>query len=646
MKETGSWLKFRIILVLLSFIFIFTLIFVKAFQLQVLDGDKLKAIADKEYLKTMNIMPRRGTIYDRGMRELAVSLEVDSVYAQPAKMDNIKKAASLLADTLSLDRKELEYKFMSKKAFVWVKRQLDFAEAEKVGRLNMTGIGFVKEGRRFYPNPQVASHLIGFVGIDSKGLEGIESGYNSYMTSPSVRLIAERDAHGNELFYSRTDSDSYKGMNLVLTIDKTIQYIAEKELVKAVSGSNAKSGMAIVMNPKTGEILAMANAPSFKPDSFFEYNDPGIWRNRAITDAFEPGSTFKTFLIAAAFEEGVAKPNDLFFCEEGSYKVADRVFHDVKKFGWLSLAQIIKYSSNIGAAKIGEKLGKEKLYRYIMDFGFGAKAGVGIPGEAGGSVPPLKEWSKITLGNISFGQGLSASGIQLLSAFSAVASKGYLMKPYVVKEIINQKGDVVEEFRPSVVRRVISEETAKKVAGILKEVTKNDGTGIKGGIDGFEVAGKTGTAQKPDLFQGGYTPGKYISSFIGFVPVDEPELAILVVIDEPSGEFYGGTVAAPAFKEIAAQSLSYLGVYRKGPDKGVRPLYVNFHDAGSLEEEDGEGGLFRMPDLRAKTVRSVLRVTREIPLEIKVMGSGKAVHQKPLPGERIAQGTSAEVWFK
>lgn len=644
MREPISWLRFRIIFILLSFILIFGAIFVRAFQLQVLERDKLKSRADRAHLKAINTIPRRGTIYDRGMHELAVSMEVDSVYAQPAKIDNIKKTANLLSAALSIDKREIEAKFSSKKPFVWVKRQLDFSEAERVKRLDIPGIGFVKEGKRFYPNPQIASHLIGFVGIDAKGLEGIELGYDEYMAGASTRLIGERDALGNELFFVSEDGETYKGMNLVLTIDKTIQYIAEKELLKAVSNTKAKGGMAIVMAPRTGEILAIANAPHFNPDDILEYSSPGIWRNKAVTDAFEPGSTFKAFLIAAAFEEGVAKPSDLFFCEEGRFNVADRTFHDVKKFGWLTLTQIVKYSSNIGAAKIGGRLERERLYRYVKDFGFGAKTGIGLPGENAGSVPRLREWSHVTLGNISFGQGLSVTGVQLLTAFSAIANNGYLMKPYVVKEIVNEKGDVIDEYRPSVVKRVISEETAKRVTNILKEVTKSDGTGAKAAIDGFAVAGKTGTAQKPDLLQGGYTSDKYVSSFIGFAPADNPELAILIVIDEPSGEFYGGAIAAPVFKDIAMQSLAYLGVFPKGSDEQAKPLFVNLTKENSLE--DMREDLSSMPDFSGKTVRSVLRLAREVPLEMKIVGSGKAVYQRPLPGEKITQGASAEVRFK
>ncbi|MBI5048121.1 MAG: penicillin-binding protein, partial [Deltaproteobacteria bacterium] len=329
MKETIPYLKFRVIIILLSFVSIFIIIFAKTVELQILERDKLKAKADNQHLKTMNIIPMRGSIYDRAMKELAVSMEVDSIYAQPFRIDDSEKSASLVAAALSIDRKELEAKFTSKKSFVWVKRQLDFAKAEKVRKLNIQGIGFIKEGKRFYPNPQVASHLIGFVGVDSKGLEGVELGYEEYMAGTSSRLTGERDALGNEISLGSLRQESSKGSDIVLTIDKTIQYIAEKELFKVVANSRAKSGMVIVMAPRTGEILAMANAPHFNPDIFFEYKNPNIWRNKATTDTFEPGSTFKVFLLAALFEEGAAKADDLFFCENGHYSVADRTFHDV-----------------------------------------------------------------------------------------------------------------------------------------------------------------------------------------------------------------------------------------------------------------------------------------------------------------------------
>lgn len=650
MKQVVTWVRFRIIIILLVSVGIFIAIFIKTFKLQVTDRDKLKSMADKQIIKTINIIPKRGTIYDRGMQELAVSMEVDSIYAMPAKIKDIKKTAKVISSIISVNRKGLEDKFRTGK-FVWVKRQVNFAEAERLKKLNIPGIGFVKEGKRFYPGPQIAAQLIGFVGIDSTGLEGIERGYDKYMAGKPVKLIGERDALGEEIFFTSADKDVSKGMDIVLTIDKTIQHIAERELSNAVSKTQAKGGMAIVINPKTGEILAMANAPNVKPDQLSNYNNPGIWRNRAIADAFEPGSTYKAFLLAAILEEGIVKPTDVFFCEDGKYNVADRTFHDVKKFGWLTFSQIIKYSSNIGAAKVGEKLGSKKLYRYMKDFGFGSKTGIGLPGESSGSLPNLKDWSKVTQGNISFGQGISVTGVQIISAFASIANQGYLMKPYVVKKMIDEEGAMVEEFHPSVVRRIISEETARKATNMLKEVTKEGGTGAKAAIDGFEVAGKTGTAQKPDISKGGYADGKYVSSFIGFVPADNPEIAILVTIDEPAGEFYGGAIAAPVFREIAVNTLTYLGIFPKTQHADYKEQILEEQPYSSLETlddgtNDGTEDISNMPDVKGKTIRSVMRLAREIPIDIKISGSGKAVYQKPLPGEKITQGALAEVRFE
>ncbi|MBI5286868.1 MAG: penicillin-binding protein [Deltaproteobacteria bacterium] len=552
----------------------------------------------------------------------------------------------MLVPILSVARDELEGRLRTGKPFVWLKRGIDLSEAKGINDMN--GVGILKEGKRFYPHPHLASHLIGFVGVDSQGLEGVELFYDSYIKGSPRVFRGERDGRGGEMVLVDMEKNSpSRGMDVVLTIDKTIQYITEKELQKAVSTTKAKGGLAIVMDPRTGEILAMTNAPSFDPSAFWKYK-PSIWRNRAITDSFEPGSVFKVFLLAAALVEGMVNPKSLFFCENGIYKVADRTFHDVKRFGWLTLPQVIKYSSNIGAAKMGERLGKRGLYRYIREFGFGAKTGIDMPGEAVGSIHPPDEWSAVSIDTISFGQGLSVTGIQLVTAMSAVANGGYLMKPFVVKKILGKDGKAVKDFNPEVRRRVIPEETAKKVTAILKEVTREGGTGVKAAIDGFEVAGKTGTAQKPDLLTGGYKEGGYISSFLGFVPADAPRLTILVLLDEPEGEFYGGAIAAPVFKDIAVQVLPYLGVFPEGLDRP--PL--NYMAKISTEEATGEGERYEdntsslTPDFSGKTIRYVLRMAREIPMEVKVIGSGRAIAQRPRPGERIAPGSEGEVVFQ
>lgn len=639
--EKLPWLRFRIFTVLLIFLLAFITILARALQLQVIERDKLQALAERQHVKTITIPPRRGVIYDRNLKELAISMEVDSVYARAGKIKDPRRVASRLASLLSMDRRQLEDK-LRRKSFVWLKRGIDLS-----GRIDIDGIGTLKEWKRFYPNPPLASHLIGFAGVDSKGLEGVEFAYDTYIEGSPVVFTEERDGLGGEIVLRALDEGHSSGMDVVLTIDKTIQYIVEKGLRKAVDSTKAKGGIAIVMDPRTGEILAMATLPSFDPNNFSRY-EPSLWRNRVIADAFEPGSIFKVFLLSAVMEEGLFGPYDQFYCEDGAYRVADRTFHDIKRFGWLTLVQIIKYSSNIGAAKVGEGLGKRRFYRYIKEFGFGAKTGIDLPGETTGSIPRPADWSQVSIDTISFGQGLSVTGLQLVTAMSSVANGGYLMRPFVVKRVLDKDGTVVKRIDPEVVRRVISQETARKVTSLLKEVTGEGGTGVKAAIEGFEVAGKTSTAQKPDLLTGGYKDGKYISSFLGFVPAEDPQITMLVSLDEPEGEFYGGAIAAPVFKEIASQVLPYLGVFPGGIDKpqsayvaraDVESLAIN-HEPLTINHEP------IMPDLRGKTIRYVLRVASKIPMEVKIVGSGKAVLQRPEPGERVMPGTDGEVMFQ
>lgn len=643
MLEKLPWLRFRIFTVLLLFLLAFIAILARALQLQVIERDKLQALAGRQHVKSITIPPRRGVIYDRDLKELAISMEVDSVYAMVGKIKDPRKVASRLALPLSMDKRQLEDRLRSRKSFVWLKRGIDLS-----GRIDIDGIGTLKEWKRFYPHPQLASHLIGFSGVDSNGLEGVEFAYDTYIKGSPVVFTEERDGLGGEIVLRDLEREGHSsGMDVVLTIDKTIQYIVEKGLRKAVDSTKAKGGIAIVMDPRTGEVLAMATLPSFDPNNFSKY-EPSRWRNKAIVDAFEPGSIFKVFLLSAVIEEGLFGPYDRFYCEDGAYRVADRTFHDIKRFGWLTLAQIIKYSSNIGAAKVGEGLGKKRFYRYIKEFGFGAKTGIDLPGEGTGHIPPLSEWSKVSIDTISFGQGLSVTGIQLVTAMSSVANGGYLMRPFVVKRVLDKDGTVVKRIDPEVVRRVISQKTARMVTSLLKEVTGEGGTGVKAAIEGFEVAGKTGTAQKPDLLTGGYQDGKYISSFLGFVPAEDPQITMLVSLDEPEGEFYGGAIAAPVFKEIASQILPYLGVFPRGIDR-PQSAYVARADVGSSAIKYEPLTINHesiMPDLRGKTVRYVLKMASKIPMEVKIVGSGRAVLQRPEPGERVMPGTIGEIVFQ
>jgi cell division protein FtsI (penicillin-binding protein 3) len=500
---------------------------------------------------------------------------------------------------------------------------------------------------------ELAAHIIGFVGLDSKGLEGIEVQYDALLNGKSDVWTLGRDARGREIVMDGipVEREDYH-RNVFLTIDKHIQHVAETELSHSVQKWGAKGGMVIAMDPLTGKILAVASYPSFNPNQFIQYR-PKSWRNRAISDTFEPGSLFKAFLAAAALEEKVVRPLDSFFCENGSYTVYDRTIHDHSRHGWLTFQQIIKFSSNIGASKVGEKMGRERFYRYITSFGFGEKTRIGLPGEGKGIVHHPRYWPPVALDTISFGQGISVTGIQLTVALSAIANGGSLMRPYVVERITDEKGEVVQSFQPEVVRRVISEETAKKVIALLKATTEKGGTGEEAVPAGYEVAGKTGTAQKIDTLLGGYSKDRYTSGFMGFAPADEPKLVLLVVIDEPQGSTYGGVVAAPVFKAIMEKMLPYLNILAKGTlivknESDSTFKRETFGNESLIQEvKVGKGvGVVVMPDLTGLSMRNALSRIEGKGLIIKVSGNGKVVEQTPRPGTMIEKGDICYLKFQ
>ncbi|MEK6691916.1 MAG: penicillin-binding protein 2, partial [Nitrospirota bacterium] len=407
------------------------------------------------------------------------------------------------------------------------------------------------------------------VGMDNKGLEGVELAYEGDMKGEEGWLVLGRDALGRDIFPSNNNYKSpSSGRDLYLTIDEVIQYITEKELVNGVERWRAKSAIAIVMNPRTGEILAMGVRPEFNPNIIGNYK-PYDWRNRAITDLYEPGSTFKVISAAAALEEGVARVGDLFDCSRGEIEVGGKVMRDAHRHGVLSFTEVIQKSSNIGAIQIGMKLGKERFYKYIKAFGFGEKTGIDLPGESPGKVRVPKEWSGTSIGAVSIGQEIAVSPLQILAAFSAIANDGNLMKPYIVSEVRDNEGRVIKSFTPQVVRKVISENTSKRLTEILKTVVEEGGTATKAAIQGNLVAGKTGTAQKTDPETGSYSNERYVSSFVGYLPAEDPKISIIVVVDEPKGAIYGGSVAAPIFKEIAEQVLTYLKIPMMEEDRTV-----------------------------------------------------------------------------
>ena len=530
-------------------------------NLQVLQAAELTARADRQHQKSVTFEGARGTVTDRHGKVLAMNVEVPSVFGVPTALESPAVAARQLSPVLHVKRDELEKKLRQDKSFVWLARKVEPEQGQRLEQLSLDGIGVVMEGRRFYPKGPLLAHVLGFAGMDGQGLEGLERRYESQLHGEKRVTILQRDALGRTVFpKGLAEKLPAPGHALTLTIDEVVQYIAEKELEETVNQTRAKGGTVIVMEPQTGAVLALAVSPRFDPNAVGALT-PDRWRNRALTDTYEPGSTMKVVVAAAALEEKVMLPGTMLFGENGRMSIANTTIHDHEKMGWITFAQMVQKSSNIGAAKTGMALGESRLYRYLQAFGFGQRTEIDLPGEVNGLLKAPKEWGRRSLASISMGQEIGVTPLQMVTAISAIANNGVLMKPYIVSEVRDQKGQLLKDVLPQVKRRVISPETARALTTILEGVVTN-GTGTKAAIPGFRVAGKTGTAQKIDPRTGTYSNSQFIVSFLGYVPADAPRLAMIAVVDEPQGEAWGGTIAAPLFRRVGEQVLNYLGVSR------------------------------------------------------------------------------------
>jgi len=569
----------RIIAVFLIMGLAFALVVLRLFYLQVYERAKLAARGEHQYEQVVVLEPKRGTIFDRMGRELAVSLDVDSVYGVPSKIDNPRELAQRLARILRENPRKLEQKLEGDKQFVWISRKVDPTKAARVRELDSEDIRLRTEARRFYPKKALAGPLLGFTGIDNHGLEGLEHAYDGMLSGVNGWVLAEKDARGRMVFPGGPGFQfrmPKPGNDVILTIDEVIQHIAEKELDAALATSHAKGGVCIVMNPQTGEVLALSvranghGREAFNPNEPQRYK-PAEWRNRAVTDAFEPGSIFKPVLAAAALEERVVHPLERFDCSAGRIQLADRVIKDAEEHGVLTFTDVIAESSNVGTIKVALRLGKERFYKYITAFGFGRKTGVDLPGEIPGILRDVRTWSGVSLGEVAIGQEIGVTPMQMAAVYSAFANNGVLMKPFIVSEIVNRSGGKGQKIMPLPVGQVITAETTAKVNKILQRVVET-GTGQKAKPSGYTAAGKTGTAQKIDHQTRRFSKKEYVSSFVGFVPASAPKLVIVVMVDTPEGDIYGGSVAAPVFKAVAEQSLAYLQV--PPDDVGGRMLLV------------------------------------------------------------------------
>lgn len=539
---------------------LFVVVLGRAVELQLTKGVVLRSLADSQHRRTLTIVPPRGEILDRNGEELAVSISMDSIYADPRGVEDPREAARLLSPLLQRQEEDLFALLSRNNRFAWLDRQIDPDLAAAVRGLEIPGVHFTKEPKRFYPNGPLMGHLLGFVGIDGQGLEGLERSHEQYLRGKSQSIELQRDARGRGISTgSLADRLTPRSYRLQLTIDKAIAYEAQKALDAAVHKSQALNGVAVVQDVQTGAILASVVSPPFDPNAFSTY-PVGAGRNRVVGDVYEPGSTLKAMLLAAALDQGAVEPNTLFFGENGSYNVRNRTIRDTNKHGWLSAAQVVKVSSNIGALKIAAEIGREPWFEALRSFGFGERTNIDVPGESRGLMRPLREWNEVLVATSSFGQGIGATPIQMVNAISAIANGGKLMRPYTVARILDEKGKTVRETKPEVLGRPISPESARAMWPILRSVVHEDGTGTQAAVPGYEVAGKTGTAQKVDPKAGGYSRELYIASFIGFIPANDPRVAIYVSVNEPKGSIYGGTVAAPVFSQIAAKAMQQLRI--------------------------------------------------------------------------------------
>jgi cell division protein FtsI (penicillin-binding protein 3) len=552
--------KQRIALLSLFFLAGFSVVTYRCLYLHLARDPKLAKLARSQYKTRLEEPPPRGNIYDASGEELAVSVPTYSAAARPGRIREREKVLSELLPILGM--KPDEIKLNPEKKYVWLKRHLTPREKQELEGRKLAGIELVKGSKRFYPNREVGSQILGAVGNENQGLGGLELFYDRYLRGEEEEAIAYRDARGKTFETEETIGREKRGPHhLTLTLRKNIQYVTERELNAACDAYRAKSCTAIALDPRTGQVLAMASYPNFNPNAY-QVSNLEHWRNRAVTDAIEPGSTFKVILAAAALESGLVKVQDRFHCENGALRIGDRVIHDHEKHGMLSFREIMKVSSNIGIYKIGQKVGKKEFAEAIERFGFGKKSGIDYPGEVAGFVRPVKSWQEVEFANIAFGQGVQVTPLQLAAAFAATANGGLRMRPYLVSRVTDPEGETLLEVKPKAGERVLSEKTARLLLDILQEVTHEGGTGTKAALPGYTVAGKTGTAQK--VVDGTYSHMKFISSFVGIVPARSPRLVVLVTIDEPQGVVYGGLVAAPVFRKIAWAALRDLGV---PPDK-------------------------------------------------------------------------------
>lgn len=643
--------------------------------LQLFSYSEYLARARRQQQRIVETSPRRGSIYDRNLRELAMSISVDSLFAVPSEIADADMVARLLARVLGDSAEEILTKLKAARAFVWIERKLPPQKVERIQALNLRGIYFQKESRRFYPKRELAAHVLGYVDMDEKGLGGIEYELDSRIRSKPGKLMILTDARRR--WYQRNEQSPTAGGSVVLTIDEKIQYLAEKELARAMTTTGSRAGTIVVQDPYTGELLAVANAPSFNPNAAGERSAESRM-NRAVAALYEPGSTFKLVTLAAALEEKITRPNEWIDCQMGAIYIAGHRIRDHKPFGVLNVSDVMAQSSDVGAIKLGLRLGAPKFYEYIRAFGFGRPTEIELPGESRGLVRSVEKWTPVSVGSISMGQEVGVTSVQMVSAFSAIANGGLLYPPRVVRGLRN--GDQVTPSQNITPTRVVSPETAATMRRILEHVVLN-GTGKLAQTEGYTAGGKTGTAQKIDPATGRYSLTHHVASFVGFAPINTPAVTVLVMLDSPAGLYHGGDVAAPVFKRVTEQVLAYMDVPQDVPIE-IRPriprerldkaLLVDVSDFSPAQRENTsaasvlpvfpaeplpdpkgaaqtvaleQGHGVSVPNLAGQSVRSVTQECLRLGLNPVLIGTGVAVEQNPEPGRTVRRGGRITIRF-
>lgn len=617
---------------------------------QLVQGKNLSEKAETQLKESRGLLSPRGTIFDRNGRELAVSNLAKSLYANPSEIENPDEVASLLANVIGMNAADIKDRLAGGGRFVWLKRTLEPDVAARVASLikdnNMKGLAFIEESKRYYPNDSLAAQVLGFVGTDDIGLDGLEMALDGTIKGQLSEQVLETDSRGIPILQSIFSFGTPKqGKNVYLTIDSTIQFIVENSLDKAIAKTHVAGATVIVMNPRTGDILAMANRPTFNPNQFYRYS-PESWKNRAVANIYEPGSTFKSVVAAAALQERLVTPDEKFI-DNGYVIVSGRRIQNWSDdaYGTITFTDIIKESINTGFVQVGMRVGAARLTNYARSFGFGQLTNIELPGEVEGILFKPEDMRDSDLATMSIGQSIAVTPIQLITAVSAIANDGVLLKPHIIKEIRNADGSVYSESSTQAVRQVISLDTARLLTGLLEKVVA-EGGGKQAAVKGYRIAGKTGTAQKLRESGDGYYSGRYIASFVGFAPAEDPQLTVLVVLDDPRGAYYGGEIAAPVAGEIFAQVLRYLNI---APNVSTIPLMPKQpappENPPALPAAPQPHGKVIVPDLRGKTMREASEILNKLGLAMTPSGSGVAVGQSIPANTLVDVGSEVAVYF-